>query len=322
MAPLNKAAAKPDVSESTLETLPIELAEFLQAPDSTIPASKEIKKFARKLPRLERLEWIGREGKGSWNVFKPSAEKKGGLMTVEFEHSGLRYLDQWSELSTGPVEILNGDEQDVPVSDVPPPATPSTSVFSPGPSDLQMLSPMTNGSSIPSEDIDTPLARWQSSRSSSFPCLGGSWPEEDREDGGWDALGLQDISPSPSSNALAKARRSNKSKASTSPEQVKSTNTTRSSSASLPKKPSPPRAETGPSTTEAPPRRRGRRGGVGRSRGSTSTATAETTQEATKAASMTSSPDGWMTVAVKKTKESAKSSRTGGSAGNARKAKK
>ena len=322
-APLNKVAKPPDILERALEGLPHELVESLQAPDSTIPASKEIKKFARKLPRLERLEWVGREGKGSWNVVKPSAEKKGGLLTVDFEHAGLRYSGQWEELYNGPIVISQVDDQDVPVSDVPPPATPSTSVFSPGSTDLQMLSPMTNGSTLASDDIDTPLTRWQSSRSQSFPCLGGPWPDETQENAAWDTLGLQNISPSPSSNVLAKARQPPPSKGKLSPSQGRSKsspNTTKSSPTPLRKKPSLPRAETALVTaTETPPRRRGRRGGVGRSRGGTSTAAVEATPKPSPVPAISPSPDGWMTVSTKKPKDPVKPARTGGSSGKTKK---
>jgi hypothetical protein len=296
-APLNKVAKPPDILERALEGLPHELVESLQAPDSTIPASKEIKKFARKLPRLERLEWVGREGKGSWTVVKPSAEKKGGLLTVDFEHAGLRYSGQWEELYNGPIVISQVDDQDVPVSDVPPPATPSTSVFSPGSTDLQMLSPMTNGSTLASDDIDTPLTRWQSSRSQSFPCLGGPWPDETQENAAWDTLGLQNISPSPSSNVLAKARQPPPSKGKLSPSQG--------------------RSKSSPNTTKS--RRRGRRGGVGRSRGGTSTAAVEATPKPSPVPAISPSPDGWMTVSTKKPKDPVKPARTGGSSGKTKK---
>lgn len=321
MAPLNKVAARPDVPESALEGLPLELVEALRMPDSAIPASKEIKKFARKLPRLERLEWIGREGKGSWTICKSSAEKKGGLITVGYEHSGLHYLEQWKELSAGLIEILSAGEQDVPVSDVPPPATPSTSVFSPGASDLQTMSPLTNGSTLASDEVGTPLARWHSSRSSSLPCLSGPWADETQENAAWDALGLQNVSPSPSPNVLSQSRAPSRGKAAVMA-QVKPVSTARTSPTTLSKKPSLPRGETDPSIPETPPRRRGRRGGVGRSRPSATLAAIEPTIEPAKAAVTAPCPDGWMTISTKKTKEPVKPPRTGAPSGTGRRAKK
>ena len=316
-APLNKVAIKPEVAEAAVQELPDELVTHLRAPDSTIPASKEIKKFARKLPRLQRLEWTGREGKGSWNIVKPAADKKLGLLTVEFEHSALDYTELWTEMTSDPIELPNIGDQEVPVSDVPPPATPSCATFSPGSSDLLAMSPMTMGSTIASEDPETPLARWTSSSIQSFPSLTGAWVKETREEGGWGGLGLENISPSPSTNTIANknSRRENNNRPErnrTKPVVLAKAKST-PIAAALPEKPSLPRAETSAPTET--PRRRGRRGGVGRSRGQGGGATtgggkAEPPMSSTvpsenkiKAIVPTTNPDGWMTVAPRKVKE-------------------
>jgi hypothetical protein len=311
-APLNKIAIKPEVTEATFCGLPDELVTHLRAPDSTIPASKEIKKFARKLPRLERLEWTGREGKGSWNIVKPAADKKLGLLTVEFEHSALEYRELWTEMTSDPIELSNVGDQEVPVSDVPPPATPSCATFSPGPSDFQTMSPMTMGSTIASEDPETPLARWASPNIQSFPSLTGAWAKETREEGGWGGLGLENISPSPSINTMGNKNSRRQNNTRTERNRSKPSVLTKAKStptaAALPEKPTLPRAETSAPTET--PRRRGRRGGVGRSRGQGAagkaelpTSSAVTVDSKVKAAVPTANPDGWMTVTPRKVKE-------------------
>lgn len=333
-APLNKVAIKPEVTETALLGLPVDLVTHLRAPDSTIPASKEIKKFARKLPRLERIEWTGREGKGSWNVVKPAADKKLGLLTIEFEHLALNYTELWTEMTSDPIELSNDGDQEVPVSDVPPPTTPSCATFSPGPSDFQALSPMTMGSTIASDDPETPLARWASASVQSFPY--GAWVKETREEGGWGGLGLENISPSPSTNIMAdkisrraantrNERNKNKPAALT---KAKSNPAT----AALPDKPSLPRAETsGPPET---PRRRGRRGGVGRSRGQGGggttgggkaelpTSSAVNPESKAKGTAPAATPDGWMTVTQKKVKEKEPAKAPAGGEGKNRRGKK
>ncbi|KAH8828499.1 hypothetical protein DL96DRAFT_1603487, partial [Flagelloscypha sp. PMI_526] len=43
------------------------------AEDSNIPLLREVKKFVRKCPTLDHLEWYGKLGRGSWEVTRPTA---------------------------------------------------------------------------------------------------------------------------------------------------------------------------------------------------------------------------------------------------------
>lgn len=75
--------------------LPNAFSQHLQLPDPTLPSIKDIRKFVRRLPRLRRLVWEGREGRGAWSVTR-SDEKK-AVSDISFVHSAVSTLKLWYE---------------------------------------------------------------------------------------------------------------------------------------------------------------------------------------------------------------------------------
>lgn len=75
------AKSKP---EYTVPDMPPYLASKLQDPDPSIPDTKDVRKFARRMPKLRSLQWTGRGGKGEWTF-----EKKTTLVSVFFKHSAV-----------------------------------------------------------------------------------------------------------------------------------------------------------------------------------------------------------------------------------------
>jgi hypothetical protein len=161
---LNKLASKPEISDSILAALPEELSSFLCQPDDSLPTGKDIKKFSRKLYRLEKLEWTGRDGKGCWTLSKARKdeeclpEKRLGLTTVDFEHRAVRLENVWNEVRLGRISF-DYVEQDVAVSDLPPPESSPRSTFSSPTLDNHLLTPSKSVSTSNSYDLLTPSPR-------------------------------------------------------------------------------------------------------------------------------------------------------------------
>ncbi|KAJ7039262.1 hypothetical protein C8F04DRAFT_323437 [Mycena alexandri] len=53
--------------------------------DPSMPLLREIKRFARKCPQLEVIEWYGKNGRGSWAITRPPSSKASALnVSVEY----------------------------------------------------------------------------------------------------------------------------------------------------------------------------------------------------------------------------------------------
>ncbi|KAF7321482.1 hypothetical protein MKEN_00669000 [Mycena kentingensis (nom. inval.)] len=56
----------------------------LQPHDPSMPLLRDVKRLVRKCPRLELLDWCGRNGRGSWVVGRPSATARSTNVVVEY----------------------------------------------------------------------------------------------------------------------------------------------------------------------------------------------------------------------------------------------
>lgn len=79
--------AKIDISDLELPDL---LVDKLREPDPSIPDPKDLRKFVRRMPRLRKIKWTGRGGKGEWTF-----SKKTTLVNVSYTHSVVSSLDSW-----------------------------------------------------------------------------------------------------------------------------------------------------------------------------------------------------------------------------------
>ncbi|KAJ7755690.1 hypothetical protein DFH07DRAFT_821455 [Mycena maculata] len=52
--------------------------------DPSIPLLREIKRFVRKCPRLEVIDWYGKHGRGSWLITRPTTSKVSINVSVEY----------------------------------------------------------------------------------------------------------------------------------------------------------------------------------------------------------------------------------------------
>ncbi|KIY74268.1 hypothetical protein CYLTODRAFT_416116 [Cylindrobasidium torrendii FP15055 ss-10] len=57
--------------------------------DASVPPLREVKKFVRKCPRLQILEWFGRGGRGHWEAHRPAKAKTSLNVAVEFHPTSL-----------------------------------------------------------------------------------------------------------------------------------------------------------------------------------------------------------------------------------------
>ena len=66
-------------------SMPPEIIEFLQTPDSSLPEIRDLRKLIRKMPHLRILRWSGRDGKGKWDISRKSAR----MADITFTHAAV-----------------------------------------------------------------------------------------------------------------------------------------------------------------------------------------------------------------------------------------
>lgn len=73
--------------------LPAFLAERIAEYDPSLPDIRDIRKFARPLPRFRSLVWTGRGGKGEWHFLE-----KATTVNVESTHSAVISQTVWEQV--------------------------------------------------------------------------------------------------------------------------------------------------------------------------------------------------------------------------------
>ena len=85
--------AKTCATPEELARLPPPLAQVLAEGDSTLPDIRDLRKLVRRLPRLKRIVWTGRGGKGAWSFSKKSTSSI--LVNVTSLHAAISTLPTW-----------------------------------------------------------------------------------------------------------------------------------------------------------------------------------------------------------------------------------
>lgn len=120
--------SKIDITDLDLPDL---LVDKLREPDPSIPDPKDLRKFVRRMPRLRKIKWTGRGGKGEW-----SFSKKTTLVNVSFTHAVVSSLDTWwrSQLEPPFFEYEEPAPTSKTVLEIAPPTTASTPIVADYPS--------------------------------------------------------------------------------------------------------------------------------------------------------------------------------------------
>lgn len=108
-------------ADFTSPGLPAFLHTKLHDPDPSIPETKDLRKFVRRMPKLKSLMWTGRGGKGEWTF-----AKKTTLVSVSFTHAAVLSRRDWEICQLAPPFF----EYEEPSTTKPtllelPPATPT-----------------------------------------------------------------------------------------------------------------------------------------------------------------------------------------------------
>lgn len=119
---------KPDYTVADMHPL---LVSKLQDPDPSIPETKDLRKFVRRLPKLKLIRWTGRGGKGEW-----SFAKKTTLVSVSFVHSAVTTQRDWEICQLDPpfLEYVEPPTTRPTLLEMPPPAILSSSPIAEFPS--------------------------------------------------------------------------------------------------------------------------------------------------------------------------------------------
>lgn len=122
--------SKPDYS---MPGMPAYLINKLQEPDPSIPETKDLRKFVRRLTKLRSLKWSGRGGKGVWTF-----AKKTTLVNVSFKHSAIITQRDWEICQLDPPRF----EYEEPATSKP------TLLEMPPPSSILLASPISDFPSL------------------------------------------------------------------------------------------------------------------------------------------------------------------------------
>lgn len=126
---MGKKTSKSGCTLPDLSNVPEELADRLLEGDRSLPDIRDLRKLARRLPRLRRVTWTGRGGKGSWDLSSTSAP----LGDVSFTHAAISTLHTWHLCQQDPPDFEFEDE----VADrVLEPVSPSAPTGQAEPSEL------------------------------------------------------------------------------------------------------------------------------------------------------------------------------------------
>lgn len=86
---------RPCATSEELASLPPMVAAKLEAGDQSLPDVRDLRKFARRLPRLHTIAWTGRNGRGTWHLSKKSPTAL--LVNATFVHSAISTMQIWHD---------------------------------------------------------------------------------------------------------------------------------------------------------------------------------------------------------------------------------
>ena len=126
----NNALISPTSTKGSPEEVEPEIPRFLseriREVDPALPDIREMRKLARRLPKLRSITWTGRGGKGEWQFSRHTSAVK-----VNFVHAAVSTQDLWSKYQT-PTPKYEFEEvsSTIPPLELPmTPLTPKTSRF-------------------------------------------------------------------------------------------------------------------------------------------------------------------------------------------------
>ena len=116
---------KPCGTPEELASLPMVISTHLAAGDCSLPDTRDLRKFVRRLPRLGIITWTGRDGKGAWFFSKRSPTSS--LVNVSFVHTAVSSLATWNACQHDAPDFAYDEQAVARLLEVPPPApTPAT----------------------------------------------------------------------------------------------------------------------------------------------------------------------------------------------------
>ncbi|WWD17749.1 hypothetical protein CI109_102190 [Kwoniella shandongensis] len=83
-----------------LDSLPDELRTNLEEAQHITADIKDLRKFARRLPRLQYIDWTGRGGQGLWTFSRKYLKSQ--IVNIEFTHAAVLTKDIWERCQQSP----------------------------------------------------------------------------------------------------------------------------------------------------------------------------------------------------------------------------
>nr|XP_031860925.1 uncharacterized protein CI109_003652 [Kwoniella shandongensis]KAA5527997.1 hypothetical protein CI109_003652 [Kwoniella shandongensis] len=105
-ASLNQIPPSPNVKAKItpisigLDSLPDELRTNLEEAQHITADIKDLRKFARRLPRLQYIDWTGRGGQGLWTFSRKYLKSQ--IVNIEFTHAAVLTKDIWERCQQSP----------------------------------------------------------------------------------------------------------------------------------------------------------------------------------------------------------------------------
>lgn len=106
-------------SDEDLTALPPVLSAHLAEGDRSLPDVRDLRKFVRRLSRLNEIAWAGRGGKGSWYFSKRTPTSS--IVKVTFLHAAVSTVPLWYACQYDPLEFDFDEQPPVRLLEIPPP---------------------------------------------------------------------------------------------------------------------------------------------------------------------------------------------------------